>query len=69
MVISASHNPYYDNGIKFFSSEGLKLPDEVELAIEQKTDSMVHGARFRSPRRISARHTELTLRSGGMLSL
>ncbi len=43
VVISASHNPYYDNGIKFFSSEGLKLPDEVELAIEQKTDSMVHG--------------------------
>ncbi len=43
VVISASHNPYYDNGIKLFSSEGLKLPDEVELAIEQKTDSMVHG--------------------------
>ncbi len=34
IVISASHNPYEDNGIKFFSSEGTKLPDEVELAIE-----------------------------------
>jgi len=34
IVISASHNPYDDNGIKFFSSEGNKLPDEVELAIE-----------------------------------
>ncbi|WP_375057751.1 phosphoglucosamine mutase [Zobellella sp. DQSA1] len=34
IVISASHNPYYDNGIKFFSHDGAKLPDEVELAIE-----------------------------------
>lgn len=34
IVISASHNPYYDNGIKFFSSDGMKLPDEVELQIE-----------------------------------
>ena len=35
IVISASHNPYHDNGIKFFSSEGKKLDDEVELAIEE----------------------------------
>ena len=35
IVISASHNPYEDNGIKFFSSEGTKLPDDVELAIEE----------------------------------
>lgn len=34
IVVSASHNPYYYNGIKFFSSEGLKLPDEVEDAME-----------------------------------
>lgn len=34
IVISASHNPYYDNGIKFFDSEGNKLPDELEFAIE-----------------------------------
>ncbi len=35
VVISASHNPYQDNGIKFFSSDGFKLPDEVEARIEQ----------------------------------
>jgi len=34
VVISASHNPYQDNGIKFFSSAGLKLPDNIELEIE-----------------------------------
>jgi phosphoglucosamine mutase len=34
IVISASHNPYHDNGIKFFSSEGTKLADEIELEIE-----------------------------------
>ena len=34
IVISASHNPYYDNGVKFFSAEGTKLPDETEAAIE-----------------------------------
>ncbi|HET7910360.1 MAG TPA: phosphoglucosamine mutase, partial [Nitrospira sp.] len=35
VVISASHNPYQDNGIKFFSNNGFKLPDEVEARIEQ----------------------------------
>ena len=34
IVISASHNPYYDNGLKFFSAEGTKLPDELEEEIE-----------------------------------
>lgn len=34
IVISASHNPYYDNGIKFFSGNGTKLDDEIEAAIE-----------------------------------
>lgn len=38
IVISASHNPYHDNGIKFFSGAGEKLPDEVELAIEAQLD-------------------------------
>lgn len=38
IVISASHNPYGDNGIKFFSSEGFKLPDSVELEIEAQLD-------------------------------
>ncbi len=35
VVISASHNPYQDNGIKFFSADGFKLPDEMELKIEE----------------------------------
>ena len=35
VVISASHNPFQDNGIKFFSAQGNKLPDDVELAIEE----------------------------------
>lgn len=38
IVISASHNPYYDNGIKFFSAQGSKLPDETEMAIEAMID-------------------------------
>ena len=38
IVISASHNPYQDNGIKFFSADGEKLPDDVELAIEEEID-------------------------------
>jgi len=38
IVISASHNPHQDNGIKFFSGDGCKLPDEVELAIEAELD-------------------------------
>ena len=36
VVISASHNPYYDNGIKFFSADGNKLPDDVEAQIEEQ---------------------------------
>ena len=39
IVISASHNPYYDNGIKFFSVDGTKLPDELEHKIEHYIDS------------------------------
>lgn len=38
IVISASHNPYYDNGIKFFSSDGFKLDDDIEIAIESMLD-------------------------------
>jgi len=38
VVISASHNPYYDNGIKFFSADGNKLPDEVEAQIERQLE-------------------------------
>ena len=38
VVISASHNPYGDNGVKFFSARGKKLPDEWELAVEAALD-------------------------------
>ncbi|MBY0574107.1 MAG: phosphoglucosamine mutase [Undibacterium sp.] len=39
VVISASHNPYDDNGIKFFSAQGTKLPDELEFAIEAELEN------------------------------
>jgi len=39
VVISASHNPFQDNGIKFFSGDGFKLPDEIELKIEKLIES------------------------------
>lgn len=38
VMISASHNPYQDNGIKFFSAQGMKLPDELEAEIEAALD-------------------------------
>ncbi len=41
IVISASHNPFYDNGIKFFSPDGFKLDDGLELAIEDKMDQQL----------------------------
>ncbi len=41
VVISASHNPYDDNGIKFFSTEGKKLPDAVEAAIEAELEKAI----------------------------
>src|SRR5438067_10981183 len=43
-VISASHNPYQDNGIKFFSRDGFKLPDDIEMKIEELTanDELKH---------------------------
>jgi phosphoglucosamine mutase len=55
IVISASHNPYYDNGIKFFSADGTKLPDELEMAIEEAIDATmttVESARLGKVRRI-----------------
>ena len=42
IVISASHNPFYDNGLKFFSAEGKKLDDEIEHAIEAMFESEMH---------------------------
>jgi len=55
IVISASHNPYYDNGIKFFSSQGTKLPDDVEHAIEAALDEpmqVMESAKLGKARRI-----------------
>src|SRR4051812_43351803 len=49
IVISASHNPFEDNGIKFFSSDGNKLPDEVELEIERGLERPI---RCRESRRL-----------------
>jgi len=55
IVISASHNPFHDNGIKFFSDKGQKLDDEMELAIEALIDQpmdMVPSAKLGKTRRI-----------------
>jgi phosphoglucosamine mutase len=55
IVISASHNPYYDNGIKFFSSEGAKLPDDIEHAIEAELEKpmlVMESAQLGKARRI-----------------
>jgi phosphoglucosamine mutase len=43
-VLSASHNPYGDNGIKFFAADGYKLSDDAELAIERELDAAARGA-------------------------
>ncbi|ATE60441.1 phosphoglucosamine mutase [Thauera sinica] len=55
VVISASHNPFYDNGIKFFSAGGAKLPDAVEVEIEEHLDlpmGCVDSAQLGRARRI-----------------
>jgi phosphoglucosamine mutase len=43
VVISASHNPFQDNGIKLFAADGFKLPDDVELELELRMEEMVLG--------------------------
>lgn len=55
VVISASHNPFFDNGIKFFSAGGTKLPDSIELEIEALVDrpmGCVDPARLGKARRV-----------------
>lgn len=55
VVISASHNPFFDNGIKFFSADGAKLPDSVEVEIEEWIDrpmGCVESARLGKARRV-----------------
>ena len=56
IVITASHNPFEDNGIKFFSAEGTKLPDAIELAIEAELDKpmqVMASAKLGKARRIN----------------
>jgi len=56
IVISASHNPYQDNGFKFFSAEGTKLPDDIEHAIERELAqemALVDSASLGKARRIA----------------
>jgi phosphoglucosamine mutase len=56
IVISASHNPYYDNGIKFFSVNGTKLPDELEHQIEEYIEmpiTTVESAKLGKARRVT----------------
>lgn len=75
IVISASHNPFYDNGIKFFSSEGTKLPDEVEQAIEAQMDiamTTVDSAELGKARRIvdaAGRYIEFCKATAGGIDL
>ncbi len=75
IVISASHNPFYDNGIKFFSSEGTKLPDEVEQAIEAQMDiamTTVDSAELGKAKRIddaAGRYIEFCKATAGGISL
>ncbi len=71
IVISASHNPYDDNGIKFFSAEGTKLPDEIEEKIEAQMDlamSTVPSAELGKVRRVNdaeGRYIEFCKATGG----
>ena len=61
VVISASHNPYPDNGIKFFSGRGTKLPDEIEAAIEEEMD--------RPQQCVESKDLEAVIIFDGMLTL
>ena len=58
VVISASHNPYYDNGIKFFDKDGFKLPDEMEermeqLALKEEQTEEISGDKIGQAQRIN----------------
>ncbi|MCF6312653.1 MAG: phosphoglucosamine mutase [Verrucomicrobiales bacterium] len=49
IVISASHNPYQDNGIKFFASDAYKLDEEVERAVEERLRELLHTSKDAAP--------------------
>ncbi len=68
-VVSASHNPYRDNGIKLFGSAGTKIPDEVERRIEQQVQAGAQSARgpHRPRARAARRHRRLPARAGAAL--
>ena len=61
-VISASHNPYADNGIKFFGADSFKLSDATELAIEARMDALAYEPR-RPAGRASAASASCTARA------
>jgi phosphoglucosamine mutase len=63
VVISASHNPWTDNGIKIFSADGFKLPDAEELAIEQEIFSLLQNPKLH-PEPASATASTLPGESG-----
>ena len=75
IVISASHNPYFDNGIKFFSANGTKLPDEIEQAIEAQMDiamTTVDSAELGKAKRVddaAGRYIEFCKATAGGISL
>ena len=75
IVISASHNPFYDNGIKFFSADGTKLPDNVEYAIEAELELAMQTAasdQLGRARRIddaNGRYVEFCKSTSGYLNL
>jgi phosphoglucosamine mutase len=54
VVISASHNPWYDNGIKIFGGDGYKLPDETELRIEDEIFRQLESVAAPEPQNLSA---------------
>ncbi|MBR1645323.1 MAG: phosphoglucosamine mutase [Selenomonadaceae bacterium] len=58
IVISASHNPFHDNGIKFFGGDGYKLPDKVEDDIEKIVRDIEHGKIFHRPTGNEVGHIE-----------
>ena len=48
IMITASHNPFYDNGLKLFGPDGLKLSDKIEKKIEKLIDSKIVKKSFRA---------------------
>src|SRR5258707_9778917 len=62
IVISASHNPYFDNGVKFFNAVGEKLSDEIEHAIERRLAEPMRTESFsdRKSTRLNSSHAHIS---------